>query len=129
LSIGDILLKILAILETRSLGKTGGIFGERSSIAPRSVSLGVRSRKLSNIGQSLDGLPKIYYLELFRASEGTLRYLFALGLRGGLWPFLLCVIHKEGLCLSSGDINRLMMMMMVGFALLSLYQISQSLVQ
>jgi glutaminase len=25
-------------------------------------------------------------------------------------PFSLCVIHKEGLCLSSGDINRLMMM-------------------
>jgi hypothetical protein len=34
----------------------------------------------------------------------------ALGLRGGLWPVLLCVIHKEGLCPSSGDINRLMMM-------------------
>jgi hypothetical protein len=26
-------------------------------------------------------------------------------------PFSLCVIHKEGLCPSSGDINRLMMMM------------------
>jgi hypothetical protein len=25
-------------------------------------------------------------------------------------PFSLCVIHKEGLCPSSGDINRLMMM-------------------
>jgi hypothetical protein len=36
----------------------------------------------------------------------------ALGPRGGLWPVLLmCVIHKEGLCPSSGDINRLMMMM------------------
>jgi hypothetical protein len=31
------------------------------------------------------------------------------GRRGGLWPFSLCVIHKEGLCPSSGDINRLMM--------------------
>jgi hypothetical protein len=32
----------------------------------------VRPRKLSNVGQSLDGRPKIYYLELLRASEGTL---------------------------------------------------------
>jgi hypothetical protein len=32
----------------------------------------------------------------------------ALGPRGGLWPAFLCVIHKEGLCPSSGDINRLM---------------------
>jgi hypothetical protein len=28
----------------------------------------------------------------------------------GYGPFSLCVIHKEGLCPSSGDINRLMMM-------------------
>jgi hypothetical protein len=35
----------------------------------------------------------------------------ALGLRGGYRPFSLCVIHKKGLCPSSGDINRLMMMM------------------
>jgi hypothetical protein len=35
----------------------------------------------------------------------------ALGPRDGLWPVLLmCVIHKEGLCPSSGEINRLMMM-------------------
>jgi hypothetical protein len=33
----------------------------------------------------------------------------ALGPRGGLWPVLLVEIHKEGLCPSSGDINRLMM--------------------
>jgi hypothetical protein len=32
----------------------------------------------------------------------------ALGPRG-YGPFFLCVIHKEGLCLCSGDINRLMM--------------------
>jgi hypothetical protein len=32
----------------------------------------VGSRKLSNVGQSLDGWLKIYYLELLRASEGTL---------------------------------------------------------
>jgi hypothetical protein len=31
--------------------------------------------------------------------------------RDGLWTVLLCVIHKEGLCPSSEDINRLMMMM------------------
>jgi hypothetical protein len=29
----------------------------------------------------------------------------------GYGPFSLCVIHKEGLRSSSGDINRLMMMM------------------
>jgi hypothetical protein len=28
----------------------------------------------------------------------------------GYDPFSLCVIHKEGLCPNSGDINRLMMM-------------------
>jgi hypothetical protein len=28
-------------------------------------------------------------------------------------PFFLCVIYKEGLCPSSGDINRPMMMMMM----------------
>jgi hypothetical protein len=32
----------------------------------------VRSRKLSNVGQSLDGWPKTNYLELHRASEGIL---------------------------------------------------------
>jgi hypothetical protein len=39
----------------------------------------------------------------------------ALGLCGGLWPVLLIpfswVIQKKGLCPSSGDINRLMLMM------------------
>jgi hypothetical protein len=29
----------------------------------------------------------------------------------GYGPFSLCVIHKKGLCLSSGDINKLIMMM------------------
>jgi hypothetical protein len=33
----------------------------------------------------------------------------------GYGPFSLWVIHKEGLCPSSGDINRLMMMMMINF--------------
>jgi hypothetical protein len=38
----------------------------------------------------------------------------ALGPRGGYGTFSLCVIHKEGLCHNSGDINRLMMMMKPG---------------
>jgi hypothetical protein len=39
----------------------------------RAVSaLGARSRNLSNVGRSSDGWPEIYYLELLRASEGTL---------------------------------------------------------
>jgi hypothetical protein len=36
----------------------------------------------------------------------------AIGSRDGYGPFL-CVIHKEGLCPSSGNINKLMMMMMM----------------
>jgi hypothetical protein len=43
-------------------------------------------RRVSNVGQSLDC---------------------------GYGPFFLCVIHKEGLCPISGDINRLMMMMIL----------------
>jgi hypothetical protein len=38
----------------------------------RVSALGVRSRKLSNIGRSSDGWSNIYYLKLLRASEGTL---------------------------------------------------------
>jgi hypothetical protein len=96
---------------------------QRSSIAPRSVRFGVRSRKLSNValGKSLDGWPKIYYLELLRASKGTLIRWSRLHLQSlaptnphwpcvvGYGPFSLCVIHKEGPCPSSGDINRVMM--------------------
>jgi hypothetical protein len=37
----------------------------------------------------------------------------ALDPRDGLWPVLLVVMLKEGPCPSSGDINRLMMMMMI----------------
>jgi hypothetical protein len=70
---------------------------------------------------------KIYYLDLLRASEGTLSrwsrlHLQSLVLTNPHWarvvgygPFSLCVIHKEGLCPSSGDI--LGIMMMVEFAL------------
>jgi hypothetical protein len=35
----------------------------------------------------------------------------------GYCPFSLWVIHKEGLCPSSGDINRLMMMMMMNYTI------------
>jgi hypothetical protein len=59
---------------------------------------------------------------LLRASEGTLSRWSRLHLQSlaptnphwarvvGHGPFSLWVIHKEGLCPSSGDINRLMMM-------------------
>jgi hypothetical protein len=41
-------------------------------MVPRAVRFGARSRKLNNVGQSLGGRPKIYYLELLRASDGML---------------------------------------------------------
>jgi hypothetical protein len=61
----------------------------------------------------------MYYLELLRASEGTLSRWSWMHLQSlhqpalrvvGYGPFSLCVIHKEGLCPSSVDINTLMMM-------------------
>jgi hypothetical protein len=67
----------------------------------------------------------IYHLELLCASEGTLSRWSRLHLQSlaptnphwarvvGYGPFSLFVIHKEGLCPSSADINRLMMMMMM----------------
>jgi hypothetical protein len=36
---------------------------------------------VSNIGQLLDGTPKMYYLELLRASEGTLSHWFRVHLQ------------------------------------------------
>jgi hypothetical protein len=76
----------------------------RSSMAPRSVRFGLRSQKLSNVGQSLDGWSKIYYLELLCILEGTLSrwsrlhlqstHQSAKGSRGGLWPVLLMCIKK-----------------------------------
>jgi hypothetical protein len=68
---------------------------------------------------------KKYSLELLRASEGTLNRWYRLHLQSlaptnphwarvvGYGPLSLCVIHKEGLCSSSGDINMLMLMMMM----------------
>jgi hypothetical protein len=88
---------------------------------PAISALDVRSRKLSNIGRSSDGWPKIYDLELLRTSEGTFGRWYRLYLQPlaptnphwarvvGYGPFPMWVIHKEGLGPSSGDINRLMM--------------------
>jgi hypothetical protein len=88
------------------------IFQLRSWMAPRSVRFdSVLSWKLSNVGQSLDGWPKIYYLELLRALEGPLSC-WSWARVMGYGPFFLCVIHKEGLCPSSGDINGLMMQLL-----------------
>jgi hypothetical protein len=39
----------------------------------------------------------------------------------GYSPFFLCVIHKEGLCPSRGDINRLMMINLRNLTILSVY--------
>jgi hypothetical protein len=84
----------------------------------------LRSQKLSNVGCASHGWPKMYYLELLRALEGTLSRWFQLPLQSltptnPYWArvvdygsFSLCVIHKEGLRPSSGDINRLIMMTM-----------------
>jgi hypothetical protein len=66
-------------------------------------------------------MTKIYYIELLRVSEGMLSRWFRLHLQSlastiPYWarvvrygPFSLCVIHKEGLCPSNGDIYKLMM--------------------
>jgi hypothetical protein len=79
---------------------------------------GVQSRKLSNVDQSLDAWPKIYYLEFLRASEGTLSCYSWLRLQSlaltnlhwarvvGYGPFSLCVIHKT--CAPAVRISRLM---------------------
>jgi hypothetical protein len=77
-------------------------------MALQSVRFGVRSRKFSNVGKLLDVWPEIYYLELIRASEGTLSRWFQLAPTNPHWAcvlaydlFSLCVIHKEGMCFSS----------------------------
>jgi hypothetical protein len=79
--------------------------------------LGVRSQKVSNIGQSSDGWPKIYYLLLlWAASEGTLNCWSRLYLQSllstnphwarvvGYGPFSFWVIHKKDRCPSYGII-------------------------
>jgi hypothetical protein len=69
----------------------------------------------------------LLFFFLFLASESTLSRWSRLHLQSlaptnphwarvvGYGPFFLCVIHKEGLCPSSGDINRLVMMMILLF--------------
>jgi hypothetical protein len=61
----------------------------------------------------------MYYLKLLRASEGMLSRLYRLQYTRMVCygPFSLCLTYKEGLCPSSGDINRLMLMMMIHFSL------------
>jgi hypothetical protein len=67
----------------------------------------------------------MYYLELLRVSQGTLSHWTQLHLQSlaptsSHWARVMvnglftCVIPREGLCPSSGDINRLMMMMIGG---------------
>jgi hypothetical protein len=51
----------------------------------------------------------IYYLELLRVSEGTFSHWSRLHLQSLAPTNPQCVIYKEGMCPSSGGINRLMM--------------------
>jgi hypothetical protein len=53
----------------------------------------------------------------------------ALGPRGWLWPVLLMCNPKGRLCPSSGDINKLIMMMMMRIILLSLFNICLRMVE
>jgi hypothetical protein len=84
-------------------------------MAPQSVCFGMRSRKLSNVGHWMSDQNV-----LSRASPRFERHVkplvpavFAVVSTHqtalGYGPFFLCVLHKESLCPSSGDINRLMM--------------------
>jgi hypothetical protein len=92
------------------------IYSLRSSMASLSVRFGVRSLMLNNVGQSWDGWPKH---SLSRASKDMLSrwsqlcastHQSALGPRMARSP---CVIYKEALCPTSGDINGLIMMMKI----------------
>jgi hypothetical protein len=100
-------------------------------MAPRSVRFGVRSRRLSNVGSGCHcmGDQKFIIVELLRASKGTRLHLQSLAPTNPHWarvvgygPSFLCVIHKEGLCLSSGGIIRLMMMIIKIYTVWSLRQ-------
>jgi hypothetical protein len=97
-------------------------------MALRSVRFGVQSTKLSNVGHWMGD--QKFTISSSGASEGTLSRWSRLRLKlldptnphwtrvVGCGPFSLCVIHKEGLVPSSGDINRLMMMIMMIMILL-----------
>jgi hypothetical protein len=75
------------------------------------VRFGVRSRKLSN--KNLLSRAPSCFGTLSRWSRLNLQSLAPTNPNWarvvGDGPFSLCVIHKEGLCPSSGGINRLMM--------------------
>jgi hypothetical protein len=95
----------------------------RSSKAPRRVIAETQQHSQWSV---IGWVTKNYYLELLRASESTLSRWSRLHLQSfapinphwarvvGYDPFSLCVIHKESLCISSGDINRLMTIGSVG---------------
>jgi hypothetical protein len=80
----------------------------RSSMAPRSMRFGVRSRKLMLVCHWM-GDQKLIISNSFMLWKAVYTHQPAVG----YGPFFLCVIHKEGLCPASGDINRLMTMMMI----------------
>jgi hypothetical protein len=102
-------------------------------MAPRSVRFGVRSRKLSNVYSVIGWVTKNL---LSRAPPCFVRHAKPLVPAAfamlaptnphwarvvGYGSFSLCVIHKEGLCPSIGDINRLTMMTVeVGTAYLTI---------
>jgi hypothetical protein len=85
-------------------------------MAPRSA-----CNRGSLVALVIGWVTKNFYLELLRALEGKLSRFSRLHLQFsaptnlhwarvvGYGQFSLCVIHKEGLYASSGDINRLMM--------------------
>jgi hypothetical protein len=85
-----------------------------------SVRFGVRSRKLSNVGRSLvitknllSRAPQCFGRHVKPLVPAALKSLAPTNPHWarvvGYGSFSLCVFHKEGLCPSSGDINRLMM--------------------
>jgi hypothetical protein len=92
----------------------------REELVPRLVRFGVQSRKISNVGQSLDMTKNLFsraplcfgrHVKQFvpAAFAVVSTHQSVLDPRG-YGPFSLRVIHKEGLCPISRDINRLMMM-------------------
>jgi hypothetical protein len=93
-------------------------------MAPRPGSFDVQSRKLRNVVSHWMGDQKFIISCFERRVKSLVLAAFAIVSTHqyphphwarvvGYGTFSLCVIHKEGLCPSSGDINRLMMMMMM----------------
>jgi hypothetical protein len=89
----------------------------RSSMAQPSVCFGVLSRRLSNV---IGLVTENVLSRVITLSHWSRLHLQSLAPTNPHWarvvgygPFSLCVIQKEGLCPNSGDINRLMMMMIM----------------